>query len=44
MMLLCDALNYKPGKLSNDKIQTIQALGDIYEVEITLARDSSRWI
>lgn len=43
MMLLCDALNLKPKNLTQQTLQTIMSLGDIYEVEITIARDSSKW-
>ncbi|KAM3147390.1 hypothetical protein pb186bvf_000641 [Paramecium bursaria] len=40
MMLLCDCINMK---IEPNLIDLVKCLGDIYEYEITLARDTSKW-
>ena len=40
MMLLCDCINMK---IEPNFIDLVKCLGDIYEYEITLARDTSKW-
>jgi hypothetical protein len=43
MMLLCDAINLKPNFINSDFLSLVKEIGDMYELEITLARDSSKW-
>eukprot|EP00331_Platyophrya_macrostoma_P035194 CAMPEP_0176460194 /NCGR_PEP_ID=MMETSP0127-20121128/33813_1 /TAXON_ID=938130 /ORGANISM="Platyophrya macrostoma, Strain WH" /LENGTH=160 /DNA_ID=CAMNT_0017851447 /DNA_START=87 /DNA_END=569 /DNA_ORIENTATION=- len=43
LILLCDCLLLKTVEITSQTIQEIQRLGEIYEIEGTMARDLARW-
>ena len=43
MILLCDACNLNQQNIDVSTINVIKSLGKIYEIEITIARDTQKW-
>mmetsp|Transcript_7673 Transcript_7673/g.6938 ORF Transcript_7673/g.6938 Transcript_7673/m.6938 type:complete len:101 (-) Transcript_7673:298-600(-) len=43
MMLWCDALIHKPSELNQEILEKLKLLGEVYEIECTMARDISKW-
>lgn len=41
MMLLCDCINFK--SIDEKLVELMKQLGDVYEIEITLTRDTEKW-
>lgn len=43
MMLWCDALILKASELDHEILEKLKLLGEVYEIECTMARDLSKW-
>lgn len=43
MMLYCDSLMLKPSQLTEETLDKLRLIGEIYEIEVTLVRDLKKW-